>query len=59
MPKAFEDCVKRGGRVRTVRLSDSRYKHVCYIDGKSFAGETKVKKQAGAVNALAKRKSKK
>lgn len=42
-PKAFEDCVKAGGRVRTKQLSDGRYIHLCFIDGKSYAGEVKEK----------------
>lgn len=44
-PKAFDDCVKRGGRVRTKNLSGGRYIHLCFIGGKSFAGE--VKRKAG------------
>jgi len=42
-PKAFDDCVQRGGRVRTKTLSDGRYIHLCFIDGKSYAGEVKEK----------------
>ena len=44
MPKEFDSCVKRGGRVRTKTLSDGRYIHLCFIDGKSYAGEVKEKK---------------
>jgi len=44
MPQAFEDCQKRGGRVRRKSLSDGRYINICYIDGKSYAGETHEKK---------------
>lgn len=45
MPEAFDKCVKRGGRVRTKKLSDGRYIHVCFIDGKSYAGHVKEKKK--------------
>jgi hypothetical protein len=44
MPKAFEDCVKNGGRVRTKTLSGGRYMHICFLDGKSYAGEVKKAK---------------
>jgi len=44
MPKEFDSCVKRGGRVRTKTLSDGRYIHLCFIDGKSYAGEVHEKK---------------
>ena len=42
MPKDFEMCVKRGGKVRTQKLSESRYIRICYLDGKSYAGEVKT-----------------
>jgi len=45
MPAAFESCVKRGGRVRTKTLSGNRYMRICYIGGKSFAGEVKTRKK--------------
>lgn len=44
MPKAFEECVKKGGRVRTKKLKGGKYRHMCFADGKSYLGETKVKK---------------
>jgi hypothetical protein len=43
MPKAFEDCVKNGGRVRTKKLSKGRYMHICFLNGKSYAGHVKKK----------------
>jgi hypothetical protein len=45
MPKAFTDCVKGGGRVRTKKLSGGRYIHFCFKGGKSHAGEVKSKKR--------------
>lgn len=52
MPKGFEDCVKNGGRVRTVSgpskehgLKEGEYQKFCYLGDDSFAGEIhKVKK---------------
>ena len=45
MPKAFEECVKSGGRVRTMNLKGGRYMYVCFKDGKSYAGEVHTKKK--------------
>ncbi len=42
MPAAFEKCVREGGRVRTKKLSDGRYIHICFKGGKSYAGEVKT-----------------
>jgi len=44
MPEAFDNCVKKGGRVRTISLSGNKYKRVCYLGGKSYSGHTKTKK---------------
>jgi len=53
MPKDFERCVKQGGRVRTVAgpskafgLSAGQYMHFCFLNGKSYRGEVKHKKEA-------------
>lgn len=46
MPKAFMRCVKRGGRVRTMRRKGGKYQRVCFKGGKSFGGEVKKKKKA-------------
>jgi hypothetical protein len=45
VPKEFEECVRKGGRVRTVTLPDGRYMRVCYLNGKSYKGEVKRKKK--------------
>lgn len=44
-PQAFEQCVKNGGRVRTKDLGGGKYMHICFKDGKSYAGEVKKKKR--------------
>lgn len=41
MPKAFTDCVKSGGKVRTVKPNPSTVIPICFKGGKSFAGEPK------------------
>jgi hypothetical protein len=43
MPADFDKCVADGGRVRTKKLSGKKYMHVCFINGKSYAGEVKTK----------------
>lgn len=45
MPKGFNMCRKKGGRIRTKSLPDGRYIHVCFLKGKSYAGEVKRKKK--------------
>lgn len=45
MPKAFEDCVKNNGKVRTKTLSKGRYQRFCILDGKTYAGEVKKKQK--------------
>jgi len=56
MPAAFENCVKKGGRVRTKTLSGNRYMKICWLGKKSYAGEVHTKKkkhirQAKAISA--------
>jgi hypothetical protein len=43
-PAAFERCVAENGRIRTIKLGATKYKHVCWKNGKSYQGEVKVKK---------------
>lgn len=52
MPKAFDDCVSGGGRVRTKTLSGGRYMHICFPKGggPSVAGE--VKQAANAMKGI-------
>jgi hypothetical protein len=44
MPAGFDKCVKNGGRVRTKELGNGKYMHICFLNGKSYAGEVKTKK---------------
>jgi hypothetical protein len=48
MPAAFTNCVKKGGKVRTITINKKKgtYMHVCYLKGKSYPGEVKKKKTA-------------
>ena len=48
MPKAFNKCVKSGGRVRTIKPKGRKsrtYIHVCYKNGKAYRGEVKKAKK--------------
>lgn len=45
MPPKFEKCVKKGGKVRTEKLPGGKYRAVCIIAGKFYAGHTKTKKK--------------
>ena len=54
MPEPFEQCVRRGGRVRTITLPGGRYMHVCFLGGRSYAGEVKKRKR-GAQESLGER----
>ena len=46
MPAGFTNCVKKGGKVRTVTVNEKKgtYMRVCYLKGKSYPGEVKKKK---------------
>ena len=47
MPKGFDMCVKKGGRVRTIKpkgKGSKTYLHICFLNGKSYPGETKKAK---------------
>jgi len=46
MPKAFENCRKRGGRVRTEKIDKKHYRHVCYLGKKRYPGHKKTYKKA-------------
>jgi hypothetical protein len=43
MPADFEKCVRQGGRVRTKSMGGGKYMHICFKDGKSYAGHVKHK----------------
>ena len=44
MPRDFNLCRKKGGKIRTLELSGGKYMHICILNGKSFKGEVKKKK---------------
>lgn len=54
MPKAFEACVKKGGRVITINPKKGKYLHVCYIGGKSYSGEVHTSKKNNPGNPYTK-----
>ena len=45
MPKKFLECVKNGGKVRTIKLGGNKYRHTCTINGKTYLGHIKTKKK--------------
>jgi len=47
MPKAFEECVRKGGKVRTKVIGKNKYIHICIPPGggPSVGGEVKTKKK--------------
>jgi len=47
MPKAFDRCIKRGGKVFTVKVGKNKYVHGCRAKESKDAvyGEVKKKKQ--------------
>lgn len=47
MPKEFEECVRKGGRVRRKKLSGGKWINICFIDGKSYAGHVHKGKKKG------------
>ena len=47
MPKAFLNCVKKGGKVITKKVDKDRYMHICYDEkGKAHPGEIKYKESS-------------
>lgn len=46
MPASFDNCMKNGGKVRTVEINKKKgtYMHVCYLNNKAYPGEVKTKK---------------
>ncbi len=57
MPKDFDDCVKEGGRVRTKKLKDGKYIHICFKDGASYAGEVHETKEKQEKEKKSRKKS--
>lgn len=52
MPQGFDECVKNKGRVRTKSLPGGKYMHICFLHGKSYAGEIKTKHEGSPGRAL-------
>lgn len=45
MPKEFDMCVNNDGKVRTKSLGNGEYMRMCFLNGKSYAGEVKKYKK--------------
>ena len=54
MPKAFLNCVKKGGKIITKKVDKDRYMHICYLDGKAYPGEIKYKESSKEKKAKSK-----
>jgi hypothetical protein len=54
VPAAFENCVKKGGKVRTIVVNKKKgkYMHVCYKGGKSYPGEVHTKKSKAELEQI-------
>jgi hypothetical protein len=55
MPAGFDRCISAGGRVRTKKLSGGKYMRICFLRGKSYAGEVKTVKttKGGRIKKIA------
>lgn len=50
MPKGFDMCRKKGGKIRTKKLSATTYVPICYLGKKAFRGYThNIKDNKGSV----------
>lgn len=45
MPPKFTNCLKSGGKVRTIKPTSGTHMPVCFKGGKSYAGEAKKTKK--------------
>jgi hypothetical protein len=45
MPAAYNKCIKDGGKVRTKDLGKGKYMHICSLNGKTYPGEVKTRKE--------------
>lgn len=50
MPSGFDNCEKKGGKIRTIVINKKKgtYMHVCYLKGKSYPGEVRTKQKSKA-----------
>ena len=46
MPKDFDKCYKNGGKVRTIKIGKNKYRHLCWLNGKSYMGNIQKKKKS-------------
>ena len=45
MPEGFDMCRSKGGKIRTKKINSKSYMHICFLNGKSYPGETKEYKK--------------
>lgn len=41
MPKEFDMCRQKGGKIITKKVNGKQYMHICYLNGKAYAGDVK------------------
>lgn len=44
MPAGFDNCVKKGGYIKTIQKGKGKYQRICIIKGKTYKGHIKKKK---------------
>lgn len=44
MPKGFDNCQAKGGKIRTLTLPGNKYVRICILNGKTHKGYVKKKK---------------
>ena len=43
MPKPFNECQKKGGKIRTITMPSGKYKYIYILNSKPYRGEIKKK----------------
>lgn len=44
MPKGFNECVNKGGYIKTIQKGKDKYQRICIINNKTYKGHIKKKK---------------
>lgn len=40
----FEECLKKGGSIRTANVSKNRYRRTCVLNGTTYMGDIQTRK---------------
>jgi hypothetical protein len=52
-PKGFDECRRQGGKIKSVSVGKGKYMHICFLNGKSYKGEVKERKDKGHSSPVA------